>query len=327
MRLSRRGAIATCAAAAAGWIPRAHAQPGSGGQRLGVLLFDRPEVWRTFARELVDALARLGWRDGANLRIDWRYAEGDEKRLALLARSLVDSGVQVLLTRGTPATRACHEATRKVPILTGVGDPIGSGLAASLARPGGNITGLSFAHVELSLKRLELMREWLPQLNHLHVIYPSNLASQADEAVRPLRDAARGAGIATRLALVASAQDLSQAIGTRDTKASRAAYLFNLASIEPEVIAATALKAAMPSFFGTREFVIAGGLMSYELKWDDQTRRTAEQIDRLLRGAAPADMPFELPTRSELVLNAKTAAALGLAVPREVRLRADEVIG
>jgi putative ABC transport system substrate-binding protein len=293
---------------------------------LGVLLFDRPEVWRRFAGELVDAMLGLGWREGMNLHIDWRYAEAHEDRLGALARALAGSGAHVLLTRGTPATRACREATTSVPIVTGVGDPIGSGFAASLARPGGNITGLSFAHVELSRKRLELIREWLPQLKRLTVIYPSNLASQAEEAVRPLRNAAQAAGIATKLALVDSGHDLRQAIGPRDAKTAQAAYLFNLAAIEPEAIAQIALAAGMPSFFGTQEFVMAGGLMSYDLKWDDQIRRTAEQIDRLFRGAHPAQMPFELPTRSELVINARTAAALSLPVPRVLRLRADEVI-
>ena len=324
--MKRRNAIAACAGAAAPWATRVHAQPGAGSRRLGVLLFDRPEVWRWFADELVEALLRLGWREGVNLHIDWRYAEARQERLGSLARALAGSGAHVLLTRGTPATRACREATKSVPIVTGVGDPIGSGLATSLARPGGNVTGLSFAHVELSRKRLELMREWLPQLNRLTVIYPMNLASQAEEAVRPLRDAAHAAGIATRLAMVDSGHDLRQAIGQRDPKTTQAAYLFNLAAIEPEAIARIALQAGMPSFFGTRGFVMAGGLMSYELKWDDQTRRTAEQIDQLFRGAQPAQMPFELPTRSELVINARTAAALGLPVPRVLRLRADEVI-
>lgn len=323
--MKRRDAIAACAGAAASWASRVHAQPGAGSRRLGVLLFDRPEVWRWFAEELAQALLRLGWREGVNLHIDWRYAEAREERLGELARTLAGSGAHVLLTRGTPATRACREATHSVPIVTGVGDPIGSGVAASLARPGGNITGLSFAHVELSRKRLELMREWLPQLNRLNVIYPSNLASQAEEAVRPLRDAAQAAGIATTLALVDSGHDLRQAIGQRDAKAARAVYLFNLASIEPEAIAQIALQADMPSFFGTRAFVMAGGLMSYDLTWDDQTRRTAEQIDQLFRGAKPATMPFELPTRSDLVINARTAAVLNLPVPRVLRLRADEV--
>ncbi len=324
--MKRRNALVACVGAAAPWASRVHAQPGAGSRRLGVLLFDRPEVWRWFADELVEALLRLGWREGLNLHIDWRYAEAREQRLGALARALAGSGAHVLLTRGTPATRACREATTSVPIVTGVGDPIGSGLAESLARPGGNVTGLSFAHVELSRKRLELMREWLPQLNRLTVIYPSNLASQADEAVRPLRDAAVAAGIATRLALVDSGHDLRQAIGQRDAKAAQAVYLFNLASIEPEAIAQAALQAGMPSFFGTRAFVMAGGLMSYDLTWDGQTRRTAEQIDQLFRGAKPATMPFELPTRSDLVINARTAAALGLPVPRVLRLRADEVI-
>jgi putative ABC transport system substrate-binding protein len=324
--LKRRDAIFACAGVATPWAARVQAQPAAGSRRLGVLLFDRPDVWRWFVNEVVEALARLGWREGVNLRIDWRYAQGDQDQLAPLARSLADSGAHAILTRGTPATRACRVATSSVPIVTGVGDPIGSGFAASLARPGGNITGLSFAHVELSRKRLELMREWLPQLKRLTVIYPLNLASQADEAVRPLRDAAQATGIATRLALVGSGHDLRQAIGRRDPESAQAAYLFNLAAIEPDAIAQTALQAGMPSFFGAREFVMAGGLMSYDLRWDDQTRRTAEQIDQLFRGAQAAQMPFELPTRSELVINARTAAALSLHVPRLLRLRADEVI-
>lgn len=248
--MNRRHTVAAGAVMAV--AARVAAQSSPNMRRLGVLLFDRPELWRWFVDQLVEALARLGWREGVNVRIDWRYAEGRQDRLAALAAALADSGAHAILTRGTPATRALREATKTVPIVTGVGDPVGSGFAASLARPGGNVTGLSFAHVELSRKRLELMREWLPQLKLLTVVYPLDHELLADEAVRPLRDAAQAAGIATRLALVRNAHDLRQAIGLRDSKAAQAAYLFNLAAIEPEAIAQTALQASMPSFFGLR---------------------------------------------------------------------------
>lgn len=302
------------------------AAPAPGKRRLAVLLLDRPENWEFLVLPLRQALADLGWVEGSNLSIDWRYAQDDAARLDDLAAQLVRSGVDAVLTRGTPATRALQQATRSLPIVTGVGDPVGSGFAASYARPGGNITGLSYAMVETQLKQLELLRELVPRLSRLLLVLPAKLAKFAPQMTSSLQTVARESRIATQTVFVASLADLQRALAPAPDPGVSAAFMFSLGALTPQDIADTALRHRMPTTFEQREYVEAGGLMSYRLYWSDQTRSTAIQLDKVLRGVKPEQIPFELPTRSEFVVNAKTAKALGLILPQAIRLRADEVI-
>jgi putative ABC transport system substrate-binding protein len=320
--LASRRAFCLWSIVAAG--PLRAATPPTGRRRLGVLLFDSPSIWAAIVEELRIALAGLGWREGVNLAIDWRYAEGDASRLPSLAEALVRSGAEVLMTRGTPATRALQQATKAVPIATGVGDPIGLGFAASLAEPGGNITGLSWAEVEVSTKRVELLRELMPRLEDLTLVFPSRLRDLASDATRAPELAARRSGIKTRVVLVGSMAELRDALRTSGGR-SHAAYMFGIADIAPHDIATSALQAGTATMFPDRVFVDGGGLISYRLDWINQTQRTAIQIDKLLRGADPARLPFELPTHADLALNARTAQALGIVVPRALVVRADKV--
>ena len=290
-----------------------------------MLLFDNASIWATVVEELRTALAGLGWREGVNLTIDWRYAEGDASRLPSLAEALVRSGADVIMTRGTPATRALRQATKAVPIVTGVGDPIGLGFAASLAAPGGNISGLSWAEVEVSTKRVELLRELMPRLEELTLVYPSRLRDMANDATRAPELAAKLSGIKTRVVLVGSIAELRAALRSTSGGLRHAAYMFGIADIAPHDIAVSALQAGTATMFPDRVFVDGGGLISYRLDWVNQTERTAVQIDKLLRGADPARLPFELPTHADLALNARTAKALGIVVPRALVIRADKV--
>jgi putative tryptophan/tyrosine transport system substrate-binding protein len=291
-----------------------------------VLLFDRSSIWANVVAELRTALAGLGWREGVNLDIDWRFAEGDAARLPSLAAALVRAGAEVIMTRGTPATRALQQATKAVPIVTGVGDPIGHGFAASLATPGGNITGLSWAEVEVSTKRVELLLELMPQLQDMTVVYPSSLRELVSDATRAPELAAKRSGIKTRVVLVGSIGELRDALRGPSGGRSHAAYMFGIADIAPNNIADSALQVGTPTMFPDRVFVDGGGLISYRLDWVNQTQRTAVQIDKLLRGADPARMPFELPTHSDLALNARTAKALGINVPQALVIRADKIV-
>lgn len=323
----RRVALGGLAAAA---LPLSAAKRDSAVRHLGVLLFDVEASWDFLQRELPPALAALGWQQGRNLALAWRFADGDARRLPALAAQLLELGCDAFLTRGTPSTRALQQATRTTPIVTGVGDPVGAGFAASLARPGGNVTGLSYAQVESNTKRLELLRELAPQARHLLVVAPANRAPYQGEVTEPVHRVARSLGLQSETVLAGGADDLRQALqAARQGRAPRtmAALVLSFGeSIRPDVLTSAFLQAALPTVFEQRFYVDAGGLLSYRLDWDDQTRRTAVQLAKVLKGENPATIPFELPTRSELVVNARSAKALGLAVPAALRARADEVI-
>jgi putative ABC transport system substrate-binding protein len=296
-------------------------------RRVGALLFDRQESWADFRDGLRSELAALGWVDGSSLAMDWRFAEGDAKRLPALAAALCNSGVDAIVTRGTPATRALQQATKSIPILTGVGDPVGSGFAQSFARPGGNISGISYALNEISQKQFELLREAVPRMSRLTFVVKSDRRATADETTRMVRSLARGAAIESRFVFAADAPELRKALPRAGDSGSEAALVHSFgASISPGEVAAIVLAARLPAMFDQRAYVDAGGLMSYRLDWENQTRRTAAQLDKVLRGTSPAQIPFELPTRSELVVNATTAKALGVTLPGTLLLQADAVV-
>ena len=296
-------------------------------RRLGILLLDRPESWTFLRPELRKEFANLGWVEGSNLILDWRFADGDAGRLPALAAAMSRSGVDAILTRGTPATRALQQATKTVPILTGLGDPIGDGFAQSLAQPGGNITGISYALAETSRKQVELLREMLPGLSRLAFIMRVDRQAFASEITRTARSAAQELAITSRIVIVGNGEELRTALQPGRNVGMDAAMVFSLgAAIEPAEVAVILMNAMLPAIFDQRGYVAAGGLMSYRLNWENQTQRTVAQIDKVFRGESPATIPFEFPTRSELVLNVKTAKALRMTIPQSLLARADEVI-
>jgi putative ABC transport system substrate-binding protein len=307
--------------------PVAGVSPTAGRRRLGALLFDAPESWRFLELDLAKALAVRGWIEGRNLETQWLYADGDPVRLQAHAQALARAGVDAILTRGTPATRALQQATRTVPIVTGVGDPVGAGFAATLARPGANVTGVSYADPEALQKRLELLRELRPRLARVTAVLDASRAAFAAELSGPLERAARALGCTQRLRLASSLDEVRDALRSVPSTETEGALVYSFGSrIDPHAIADAALAARVPVMFDRRDYVDAGGLMSYDLRWDDQTGRTAEQIDQVLRGTSPAVIPFELPTHSEFALNVRTAQALGIAIPPALLARADRVV-
>jgi putative tryptophan/tyrosine transport system substrate-binding protein len=322
----RRAILRLGAAAGLIGVAQAGAQ-GTQVRRLGVLLFDSAQTWDWLRLPLRDALAQLGWVEGGNLRIEWSHADGDAARLPALAKAMVASGVHVILSNGSPATRALQAATQSLPIVTGVGDPVGQGYAQSLARPGGNITGLSYAVVEAARKQLELLRELVPGLARVSLVLRQNRRPFAADISFGAETAAREAGLTTRLALADTEAELLAELQRVPGRGGHAALVFGFAaSIEPGVLARAMLRARVPAAYDQRRYVEAGGLVSYQLDWPNQTERFASQLAKVLRGDNPAQIPFEFPTRSELVLNAGTARQLGLTVPTSLRLRADAVI-
>ena len=296
-------------------------------KRIGALIFDGPEAWVDFSLELRDELAALGWVEGKNLELEWRYANGDPALLRAHAKALVASVPDALVARGTPATQALQQATRSIPILTGVGDPIGAGFAKSYATPGGNVTGISWAAVESSEKQVELLRTLAPRLAMLVVLVQADRSPFVSELTSPVSAASRTAGMAMRTALVATEADVQRALANDRGRGEIGALIYGLGHrVDPRAVADIAVSAGVPTMFEYSFYVDAGGLASYRLNWQNQTRRAAAQIDKVLQGESPARIPFELPTLAEFFLNRKTAWLLGLQIPQSLLMRATTVV-
>jgi len=306
------------------------AQPAGKVSRIGWLSagFPRPD-----RDPPVDAfrqgLRELGYVEGQNLVIEYRGAEGRDERLPDLAAELVRLHVDVLVAVGPIATRAAQHATRTLPIvMTGTADPVGAGFVASLARPGGNITGVSLLMAELPGKRLELLKETVPQSTRVAVL--ANPDNPVYEALRNnLTVAARALGLHLHVVEVHSADELDPAFAAVTREGADALMVLSDPALMDNLrgrVADLAATHRLPAMYGWRELVVAGGLMSYGPSLPDMFQRAASYVDRILKGAKPADLPVEQPTKFELVINLKTAQALGITFPPTLLIQADEVI-
>jgi putative ABC transport system substrate-binding protein len=274
-------------------------------------------------------LHELGYVEGQTLVIAYRGAEGKDEQLPDLAAELVGLHVAVIVAVGPTATRAAQHATHTLPIvMTGTGDPVGAGFVASLARPGGNITGLSLMMMELPGKRLELLKETVPQSKRVTVL--ANPAFPFSKLyVNNLTVAAQTLGLSLHVAEVHSADDLDPAFAAMNREGADALMvLSDPALIDPLLGRVVDLAAThrLPAMYNWKMYVEAGGLMSYGPSLPDSHRRAATYVDKILKGAEPADLPVEQPTQFELVINLKTAQALGLTIPPSILLQANEVI-
>ena len=280
-----------------------------------------------FYDAFVDQLRKLGYEEGKNLAIEWRFADGKYERLPQLASELVKANVEVIVTHSSPGTRAAQRATTTTPIvMTAVGDPIGGGFARSLARPGGNITGLSIQQTDLAGKRLEILREAFPGLRTLGIVANSGSASAVME-MRETEAAASKYGLDVVKSEIRSLDDLEAAIEAFKGRAEALYFCPDpLLTTNRRRVVTLALGARLPAMFGFREYVEAGGLMSYGPNFPDLFRRAAEYVDKILRGVKPSDLPVEQPTKFDLVINSTTAKALGLKISEAYLLRANEVI-
>jgi putative ABC transport system substrate-binding protein len=273
-------------------------------------------------------LRDLGWVEGKNISIEYRYAEGRRDRLPDLAADLVRLKVEVIVTSSGPAALAAQKATRAIPIVMSVaGDPVASGLVESLARPGGNVTGLSQMGPDLAGKRLELLKEMVPKLSRVAVLWnPQGLGSTL--TWKELQLAAQQLGLQLHSLEVRSPNDFDKAFEGA-TKARAGALLVTaepMITTNLERIAGLAAKSRLPSIFQSSQFADAGGLATYGPDRADGFRRTAIFVDKILKGAKPGDLPVEQPTKFQLVINLKTAKALGITIPQTVLYRADRVI-
>jgi putative tryptophan/tyrosine transport system substrate-binding protein len=283
--------------------------------------------WLTEAFQ--QGLRQLGYIEGRNIVIEYRFADGREDRLPELAAELVRLNVDVIVASSTPATRAAQDATRTVPIVfVAVSDPVVSGIVASLARPRGNVTGVTTEPTpELSGKRLELLKEVVPRVSGVAVL--NNPANPASAIIsKETHKAAQKLGLQVRFLNVRNAKDVESAFeALRRTGANALAVLVDpLFIINQKRIVALAAKNALPAIYPWKEIVDSGGLMSYGPNFPDLWRRAASYVDKILKGAKPADLPVERPMRAEFVINLKAAKEIGLAIPPEVLQRADKVI-
>jgi putative tryptophan/tyrosine transport system substrate-binding protein len=308
----------------------ASAQHAGKVARIGMLLPNTPEIVARSPRiaAFLKGLHDLGWIEGQNLAIEWRFAEGQVGRLAELAADLARIRVDAIVTAAAPSALAAQGATRTIPIVVlDPGDPVGLGLVASLARPGGNITGVSSIAPELAAKRLALLKEAVPAMVRVAVL--SNAAiPPAEIAMRELEAAAKVLGVQIQSVPIQGVKGIEQAFAEVARQHADGIIVFPdpLTFSNEVAITGFALKNRIPALYGAMEFVQAGGLMSYGPSYSEMFRRGANYVDRILKGAKPGDLPIEQPTRFEFVLNLKTAKALGLTIPQSVLLRADRVI-
>jgi ABC-type uncharacterized transport system substrate-binding protein len=301
----------------------AEAQATGQRHRVGLLNSATPGRPESAFRE---GLRALGYVDGGNVLVDSRFAEGRAERLPALARELLGAKPDVIMTFGTAAAQAAKAATTTTPIVMAfAGDPVGNRLAASLARPGGNVTGMSLATPELAGKRLEILKEVVQKLTRLTVL--GDLSPRQVE-VRQTQDAARALGLSVALVEFTRAEGLVSAFAEVSHTRPEALLVLNsaLTATHRSQVIDFALKNRVPLVSSTSEWAVVGALMIYAPSLIDSSRRAAAYVDKILKGANPADLPIEQPTKFDLVINLKTAKALGLTIPPSLLLRADQVI-
>jgi putative ABC transport system substrate-binding protein len=283
-----------------------------------------PPLFEAFRKGLYER----GYEEGHTINVAYRFAEERQDRLPGLAAELIGLKPDAIVVASTPATRALKQATSTIPIVMTAGiDPVGAGLVASLGRPGGNITGVSNISPQLSPKRLQLLKEVIPRLARVAILWnPGNPAAALDW--RETQSAARILGIQLQSLEVRESQDLEGVLRGAPRGRPQALNTLSDAIIfgQRQQVVDFVTRKRLPAMFHRPEFVSAGGLMSYGVHYPDQYRRAAAYVDKILKGAKPGDLPVEQPTRFELVINMKTAKALGLTFPQSILIRADQVI-
>jgi len=326
VNIGRRELIATLGGAAA-WPLAARAQQPGKLPTIGFLGANNATFERASIDAFVQRLRELGWIENRTVSIEYRWAEGREERFAEIAAEFIRLKVDVIFTYATPSSIAAKKATAIIPIVfAAAGDPVGTGLVASLARPGGNITGLSIQQTDLASKRLEMLREVLPDLRTVAILFDAGSPNSVLE-MGEAQAAARTLGLAVVASEVRRAEDIAPAF---DAFRGRADALYVCSSPPLTTnrvrVNSLALAARLPTMHGLRDFTVAGGLMSYGPNLPSLFRRAADYVDKILRGTKPADIPVEQPTKFDLVINLTTAKALGVKFSENLLSLADELI-
>lgn len=304
----------------------AHGEQPAKPRTVGFLVAGTLASHGAWVAAFVDRLSKLGWADGRNVKIEYRWAAGDVMQITEFASEFVQRKVDVIVTSAYGVV-AAKQATSSIPIVfAAYGDAVANGIVESLARPGGNVTGLSIQPHELSSKRLELLREIIPNLRRLAALVNTDYSGVTQEVIG-IRRASAKLDIQTNILEIRTIDDIDLALATLKNHAD-ALYVYSepLTNANRSKIIEAATSARIPTIFGFREFVDAGGLISYGANFTDLFVRAAEITDRVLRGTAPANIPVQQPVKFDLIINLKTAKALGLDISETVLTRADEVI-
>ena len=303
-----------------------HADPAAKSRRIGVLMTTTPLAAAHIVAAFADGLRDLGYIEGENITVEYRWAEGHPERFAPLVADLVQRKVEVIVASSQGPALAAKRATLTIPIvMVNTSDPVEVGLVASLARPGGNVTGLSQQlPPEIRAKQLQLLKEALPRVSRVAVFH----SAATTVALREYEAAGQALGLRVQFIEVGGASDLDRAFAALDRVRVDALLMpgDTLLFTERRRVAALALAHRLPGIYSLREFTEAGGLMSYSARISELFRRAAVYVDKILRGASPTTLPVESPSQYELVINLKTAKALGLTIPPSLLVRADQVI-
>jgi ABC-type uncharacterized transport system substrate-binding protein len=332
--MRRRDFITILGGAAMCWPLGTLAQQGIKVPRIGMLMpghAEGPDASRAMINAMVEGLRDLGYADGRNIAFERRFGESNPDRIRQAAAELVELRVDVIVAQSTTAARPAKQATSLIPIVAiGMADPVEDELVASLARPGGNVTGTTFLGPELVAKRLQLLREAVPQLSRVAILLHPHAYSDRTTAgmLKEIESAAQTLGIQLQLASAASPDDIAAAFSTMIQGRAAAIVVFPspmLFAAYPR-IAKLASENRLPAIYAAREGAALGGLMSYGANLPDLSRQTATYVHQILKGAKPADLPVQQPTKFELVINLTTAKALGIEISPTLLGRADEVI-
>ena len=326
--MNRKTVICLLTAALVSTVPFVEAQQPTKIPRIGFLSATSPSAIAARVEAFRRGLREHGYVEGKNIVIEWRYAEGKLDRLSELAAELVGLKVDVIVSAGPPITRAAKEATATIPIVMAQDtDPVGNGFVASLARPGGNISGLSTLAPEISGKRLELLKEIVPRLSRVAVLGTSTVPGYAQE-LKEIELAAKALKLQVQYLDVLDSKDIETALRAANKGRAQAFLTLGSAILDSERahVAGLAVENRLPAIYPQIEYTDAGGLMYYGVNTPELFRRAATYVDKILRGARPADLPVEQPMKFEFIVNLKAAKAIGLTIPPNVLVRADRVI-
>ena len=306
----------------------AHAQPAKKVFRIGLLSGVRSSPPPPTVEAFRQGLREFGYVEGQNIQVEYRWAEGKDDRYPVLAADLVNLGVDVIVVQGTQAAIAAKQLTNTIPIVVGgAGDLVGEGLVASLARPGGNVTGFTNVDPDLSAKRLKLLRETFPKVSRVAILYHGGPGGDQEE-LRETQTAAKSSGVQIQALHVLESDQFESAYTAMTKERAEALIIFqgNFTSFHRTALLDLAAKIRIPTICGTPEWTETGGLISYGHNRRDQWRRAATYVDKILKGTKPADLPVQQPMKFEMVINLKTAKQLGVTIPPTVLARADKVI-
>ena len=329
--MRRREFISLIGGAAATWPLFARAQQAERMRRIGVLMGFAENDSRSHAHMAAfrDGLQKLGWTEGRNIRIDTRWAAFDAESRQRFAKELITLRPDLILSHSTPTTAELLLQTRTIPIIFGtVTDPVGSGFVASLPRPGGNVTGFTLVEPTMAAKWVELLKEIAPRVNRVAMLFNPATATYADYFLKPFKAAAPSLAVEAIAAPARGMSELESVVAAQEREPNGGLIVMpdSFTDANREEIISLAARYHLPAVYAYRFFTEHGGLLSYGADLSDNFRRAADYVDRVLKGEKPADLPVQAPTKFELVINLKTAKALGLSVPPSLLARADDVI-